>query len=375
MPYYEAGVLVPRTRTAIPPALNKSNYAGAPWWNAYGAKAPPRALIFFHVPKCGGTTVVRWMTRHNPEFTLKLSSTMSTARLFLSLHSDIFSATGSSLHARRENKSLEWPASAGPRPRWEEASVGVEVHSQHAWVWHRIEAKLQPLRERYARVNGRLLTLILLRPPEAQLPSLYRQQPPVNKSGGLVSFREWLPCNRGLMTRALIAGDTDMLPALAEESLRSRGNRPGACRPDAGHKMFYPDQMHGPRIAAYSCPSRATARAKAHLHAFDVWGLTEDIPGALQSVRTALFGAPLNMTLRVARTRYAIGTDVQSAKLADARIKEELEEPETQATMQAVVDCDRPLWEHYACFRPCERELHTSPELEPNTARGGCCTG
>lgn len=86
------------------------------WYNESIRFNPPTALLFFHIPKCAGGSVVYWMLRRNPRFSLKLDYMRS--RLFLSMHADLLG----------EAHSHEWPIGLSP-PHWSASSVAVEFHS------------------------------------------------------------------------------------------------------------------------------------------------------------------------------------------------------------------------------------------------------
>lgn len=323
--------------------------ADGPWWNNHTAPASsPRAFLFVHIAKCGGTSITQFMTRHNNYFNLKLDSTRT--HLFLGLHSDL------DWVASEERRLFVWPAnnvSNGPRPDWRTTSVFVEMHEHSSWVRYVIERNIGALRKRYADAGGRLLTFTLLRDPALQLQAMYRQQVPTRYNltasrVALVPFAEWLPHNRGYTTRVLIAGD-------------GKPCEGSHCKNDLG-KLIYPSNM--PRLhtaKGYTCPRADVERAQARLDDFDVVGDLENANELFANATAALLGMPRERSMRLNRYHYAIGTNRKLTNDANKSLLAGLEDPSVRESLADVASCDRDVWRHAVELEaPALRRLWTS---------------
>lgn len=179
----------------------------APWWNT-PRNATPCAVLFFHIGKTGGGSIVTWLMRQNPRFTLKLD--YGRSRLFCVLHADLFT----DVNARWQ---LNGGVYAGEQPRWEQTSVAVQYHDRsHGAFWNHIAPKLPELRQRYARAGGKLLVMTTIRDPASMIVSWYRQWPPRLPNRTIAHFRDWVSNASGLMMRACREGlelETRMQPA------------------------------------------------------------------------------------------------------------------------------------------------------------------
>jgi len=243
-----------RSKHAATPALaaplNRSVFHAEPW--RYSGPRPgvaPRAVLFFHIHKCGGASVVHWLSRHNPAFTVKLDYRLS--EIFLGIHHQ---------HFPRFRKLREkWDL-----PDWQNESIFVEFHSWSLGFYvHDVLPQLQALRAAYRAAGGRLVAFTVLREPRTHITSFYEMWPQymcaTNSSGdrscGLRPFSSFLRDANGLQTR-ILGGyhDNKWLPLGGQWRNHSRAHKPFECEPVSDH---YPN---------------ATERAMKVLRSFDMIG-------------------------------------------------------------------------------------------------------
>ena len=156
------------------------------WYNSSARVSTPRALIYYHIPKTGGGSIVYWMLRHNPRFSLKLDYTRS--HLFKELITDKWSGPS-------------------PTPRWQHTAVAVEYHYYTMREYTRsILPRIRELRTMYSSANGSLTAFTTLQYPVAHIKSWYMMWPPrINNRRTLIPFAKWIDPNAiGLMTRSLL---------------------------------------------------------------------------------------------------------------------------------------------------------------------------
>lgn len=163
------------------------------WWNGTASFETPFALLYFHIPKCGGGSVVYWMMRHNPKFSLKLNYVQS--KLFMEMHSDIFGG------------GERWSGPM-PVPVWRRVRAAVEYHASTERMYHYIIPRLRALRAKYRAVKGRLVTFTTIVDPITVIKSFYQMWPPRSDNRTLVPFRNWLRSApaAGIITRSLSNG-------------------------------------------------------------------------------------------------------------------------------------------------------------------------
>ena len=163
------------------------------WWNSSNVFEKPFALLYFHVPKCGGASVLYWMLRHNQQFSLKLDYTQS--KLFMQMHSDIFAGA-------------KW-SGPPPVPNWKHVNVAAEYHASTERLYHYMIPRLRKLRAKYRSVAGRMVTFITIVDPITVIKSFYQMWPP-RHNGAIVSLKTWLgtPSASGIITRSLSNGAT-----------------------------------------------------------------------------------------------------------------------------------------------------------------------
>lgn len=156
------------------------------WYNSSKVFDTPRALIYYHIPKCAGGSIVYWMLRHNPMISLKLDYTRS--HLFYGLHYD------------------PWKGNF-PRPDWKKTRVAVEYHyySMKAYI-ENIVPVLNKLRKKYILLNGSLTTFTTVRNPISVIKSWYMMWPPrTHHKKYLAPFEEWSKTSGiGLIARSLV---------------------------------------------------------------------------------------------------------------------------------------------------------------------------
>lgn len=163
------------------------------WWNGTRTFDTPFALLYFHIPKCGGGSVVYWMMRHNQMFSLKLDYTHS--KLFMEMHPDIFSA--------------KWSGPM-PVPVWKYVRVAVEYHASTERMYHYLIPRLRSLKAKYRAGRGRLVTFTTIVDPITVIKSFYQMWPPRTNNRSLVPLPNWLTTNfaSGIITRSLSNGAT-----------------------------------------------------------------------------------------------------------------------------------------------------------------------
>ena len=217
------------------------------WWNAARNATTPVAVIFFHIGKCGGGSIMQWL-RKSPGFTLRLDYTRS--RLFIALHQDLFT----DIHAPWELNGGK--TRVGRRPHWRSTSVAVEYHAGAQRIfWQHVHGVLPRLRERYASAGGRLVMLTTVRDPASMIVSWYRQWPPRLPNRSISAFEPWLANASGLLTRAL---------AFVRGSARI---------------------WHTTRVPFFDCSADAVALARTRLlQTFDVVGDVSDVGWTLRKL-------------------------------------------------------------------------------------------
>ena len=176
------------------------------WWNHTNLFDTPFALLYFHIPKCGGGSVVYWLLRHNPQFSLKLDYVKS--KMFFEMHPDIFGAN-------------RWTGPA-PAPNWLRTRLAVEYHASTERMYHYIIPRLRALKAKYRAGRGRLVTFTTIVEPLSVVKSFYQMWPP-RSNRSLVPLRVWLTTKiaSGIITRSLSNGATDCNIQRALMTLRS----------------------------------------------------------------------------------------------------------------------------------------------------------
>jgi hypothetical protein len=288
-----------------------------PWWSTPSPNVTPCAVLYFHIGKTGGGSIVSWLMRHNPRFTLKLDYARS--RLFLALHADLFPY----MHVPWELNGGK--TAVGPKAVWQASSVAVEYHGTypHAAFWTHVVPALPALRRRYAAAGGRVVTLTTLRDPVPHIVSWYRQWPPRRPRKAIAPFVPWLANASGLLTRAL-------------------GFVKGPAR-----------IWHTTRVPHFACAAETVALATQRTReTFDLVGDVADVSWTLRSVvdclgwpRSALpaqtphvayDGAQRQLTLRETSI-------LQSTPQARAGVAADADAP--RCRLERAARCDRTLYE------------------------------
>ena len=155
--------------------------APARWYNL-------SAVVVFHIPKTGGTSMRAWMGRTYGSGAL----TYSDAACFFFLHRDIFT--------RYQNRSGKHVCGNKPTSAMlHRKRLSIEFHMWSEWrFWHELMPRAAELRERYARAGGVFMATTLLRAPRELVLSAYRYSRPTvsptadrgNRS--LLPLRAWL---------------------------------------------------------------------------------------------------------------------------------------------------------------------------------------
>ena len=229
------------------------------WWNTRPrANSTPLAVLFVHIGKTGGGSIVNYLLRRNPRFDLKLD--YSRSRLFIGLHADIFADSKLALWA------LPGGAFAGARPVWEHTRVAVQYHDRAIGTfWTTVAPKLDLLRRRYAAAGGKLAVVTTMREPMSMIVSWYRQWPGRLPNRTIAPFRDWVRNASGLITRALTYG------------------------PNYGPAKIW----HTTRVPYFGCPADLAAKARDRLiSTFDVVGDVADVGWTLRTVVRGCLGWP-----------------------------------------------------------------------------------
>ena len=123
---------------------------------------------------------------------------------FFSMHDDVFPGYADSWDVRR--------CSGPQKPSWQRASVAVEFHAySRRRYWNELVPQLAVLRQRYAALNGTVLTVAMFREPVSHVMSVYRMWPPSRRcrcgsdkvGKHAVPLPDWLPLAVGLQAGSL----------------------------------------------------------------------------------------------------------------------------------------------------------------------------
>jgi len=145
-------------------------------------RAPPRALLFNHVGKTGGTSIREWLRGR----LVSAGLTRESRRIGLhgSTRFTFYDYTASICFFRpfAATVGLEWSRAqttycqdwASRTPHWTSVSAAVEFHTPIGQeLLQKVLLRLPELRSLYAAHNGSLTTLLVLREPQAHIRSVY----------------------------------------------------------------------------------------------------------------------------------------------------------------------------------------------------------
>ena len=315
------------------PSASSAAARPTPWWNNASASSralPPSAVLFFHIEKTGGGSVVHHLMRKNPWFSLKLE--YFRARKFAALHEDLFPK-------EKMAAAAAWRARTdGSMPDWRNTTVAVEFHRREAqtFFWKHIVPALPALRQRYASVGGRLVTLTTMREPMPMILSWFRQWPPRLPDRSVSPLVPWLPNASGLLTRSLVF---DELPAKWKT-------------------------WHTTRVPYFPCPAALAEAAQRRLQAtFDLVGDVSNVTWTLRTLVSDCLGWPSAAQPRASElvhVRYGGGLQAFTARETGAVFGAGSEVSGGTASTAAGCDgeavgascalaaaarCDRPLYE------------------------------
>jgi hypothetical protein len=298
----------------------------------------PSLLLFYHVPKTGGTTTREWLTRNAgvraPRgAAVRLTSVVKyyEADCFFCLQFARLVSAGCT--KERMHRCHNWrPYAAASfdsvHGDWRRSRLAVEFHAGSAgfYLEHVVPA-LPALRELYARHNGSVVSATLVREPVSFLFSSYYMWPPrpdKRRSDVTTPFPQWVGHAAGLQAGFFTT------PSCTNSS-RSGGQR-----------------SH--------CGCRAAARREAlsTLSHFDVVGVTACLPSFMDAVEVAMRLPVDSALVRLQRRAYK-GNATAGPMRAQPRCSEcsrsdvlawnwEALDAETRARTLRVASCDDELY-------------------------------
>jgi len=281
----------------------------------------PVLLLYYHMDKCGGSTVRAWLRRH-PSVDTFYSHERALA-LFAE-HADLFGEANSS-----------WSPSD-----WQRSTLAVEFHDRSLHLFFtRLLPQLPALRQRYASVGGRLVSLITVREPAAQLVSIYRMWPPMRLDragnpirGAALPLEEWLPHVTGVLSRCLVP-----------ETSCFEGRRGWACEGLSLRPPIFVGTAWRPPVWSPRCPPGELLRlARERLASFDVVIDSSALTAGLANLSSSLGWRPLRVPV--------ITPSVQSRDEELIRRNRELSSPEALSNLSIrtalahATRCDAQLW-------------------------------
>lgn len=245
--------------------------------------SPPSLLLFFHVPKTGGSSVREILLRNagvrsawNASRRLSAVVRFWDAPCFVCLQFRGFPGCDESLTA----KCASWKPRVAPpayfnssRDDWRTSQVAVEFHGgSHAFFTSHVLPHVGLLRREYAQLGGTVVTATVLREPISYLFSSYHMYPPLlpgRRPDGATPFPQWVAHAAGLQVGHML-NCTAVTP---------RGGMHSAC----------------------GCAEAARTRAMGALARIDVVGLTSCLPSFLDAIEARMRWDPDPPQLRLQR--------------------------------------------------------------------------
>lgn len=191
-------------------------------------QAPPFTLLFFHLEKCGGTSVASWLGSLKRQRYINAFIPFQHASRWAAQFPTVLNLSSWPVARWRSENSSRTQG----LPDWRTSGIAVEFHSLNKRYFVSVVAPALPaLRRAYAAHNVTLITATVVREPVAHLLSTYHMWPPCRcgatpKQRGvpfkrcevlvdgerchdvrLVEFPEFAVFSAGLQGRALLTGD------------------------------------------------------------------------------------------------------------------------------------------------------------------------
>lgn len=161
------------------------------WYNQSVLTQHPFALLYLHIDKCAGSSIVYWMIRHNPYLTLKLDFT--NACIFNNIQSKIHDESNNQKNQKNQSKNQKNQSKNKNQRKthdnckhkymnrlniaqidWKSSRIAVEYHSgMSGYFINKIVPYIDTLKSNYKNANGKLLTFTVLRNPLMQIESYY----------------------------------------------------------------------------------------------------------------------------------------------------------------------------------------------------------
>ena len=232
---------------------------------------PPRLLVFYHVPKTGGSSVREWLLRNAGVRSKGLPTRLHgivryyEANCFMCLqHAEIAGGCDAATIRKCKSTFTKRPAAFDyTRRDWTSAgSLAVEFHGPTGETFVRdVLPRARELRARYEARNGSVSFATTVREPIDLLFSSYHMWPPRPSALTMTPFPKWVRAGIGGLQAAMFTA-----PKCVEVN-REKGQFISCGDP---------------------CEARTLRAAKAAVRAFDVVGVTSCVGGFFDAVEASM---------------------------------------------------------------------------------------
>lgn len=176
--------------------------------HASTALGPPQLILFYHIEKTGGNTVMHWLstnayaTPRGLRPRLDVAAVWTSVPCFLATYPEVFTGRRWKRRCRGaglQHNAVSWKQRIPinfPADRWQSSRMAIEFHDHtKPLFWSEVMPNIARLRRLYASITrgGNVTTLTVLRSPLQHLYSAWAYKPPLDAARRSVrlGFVEW----------------------------------------------------------------------------------------------------------------------------------------------------------------------------------------